>query len=150
MSIKARWVGAVAGLALLLGVGAPAMATEQARIARGFAIAPVPLDLRGLNRRQVGLGSYLVNTARGGLVDEAALAAALDTGHLAGAALDVFETEPPPPEYSLRRHPRVLATPHVSGVTDGSLVNMGLMAAECIAAHLTGAVVPAERIVVPG
>ena len=93
-------------------------------------------------------GSFLVNTARGGLVDEAALAAALDSGHIAGAALDVFEIEPPPPQYGLRRHPRVLATPHVSGVTDGSLVNMGVMAAECIAACLTGQTVPAERVVV--
>ena len=95
-------------------------------------------------------GSYLVNTARGGIVDEAALAAALDSGHLAGAGLDVFETEPPPASHPLRQHPRALITPHVSGVTDGSLVNMGLMAAECIAAHLTGAPVPAERIVVAG
>ena len=95
-------------------------------------------------------GGYLVNTARGGLVDEAALAAALDRGHLAGAALDVFEIEPPLPDHPLRRHPRVLVTPHVSGVTDGSLVNMGLMAAECIAAHLTGGPVPPERIVVAG
>lgn len=95
-------------------------------------------------------GSWLVNTARGGLIDETALHAALDSGHIAGAALDVFETEPPPAGYALRTHPRVLATPHVSGVTDGSLVNMGLMAAECIAAHLTGQPIPAERIVVGG
>jgi D-3-phosphoglycerate dehydrogenase len=93
-------------------------------------------------------GGYLINTARGGLVDEAALVAALDSGHIAGAALDVFEIEPPVAEDRLRRHPRVLVTPHVSGVTDGSLVNMGLMAAECIAAHLTGQAVPRERIVV--
>lgn len=92
-------------------------------------------------------GSFVVNTARGGLVDEAALAAALDSGHIAGAALDVFETEPPTADDALRRHPRVLATPHVSGVTDGSLVNMGVMAAECIAACLTGGVVRPERIV---
>ena len=92
-------------------------------------------------------GGYLVNTARGGTVDEAALEAALDSGHLAGAALDVFETEPPPPDYRLRRHPKVICTPHVSGVTDGSLVNMGLMAAECIAARLSGGTVPPERIV---
>lgn len=93
-------------------------------------------------------GSYLVNTARGGIVDEAALAAALDTGHIAGAALDVFEIEPPPPHYALRRHPRVLATPHVSGVTDGSLVNMGLMAAECIVACLTDRAIPPDCMVV--
>ncbi len=93
-------------------------------------------------------GSYLVNTARGGIVDEAALATALDAGHIAGAALDVFEVEPPRPDYGLRRHAKVLATPHVSGVTDASLVNMGLMAAECIAACLTGQALPAERVVV--
>lgn len=92
-------------------------------------------------------GSFVVNTARGGLIDEAALLAALDRGHIAGAALDVFEGEPPPAGYPLRRHPRVIATPHVSGTTPRSLIAMGVMAAECIAAVLTGAPVPAGRTV---
>ena len=92
-------------------------------------------------------GGYVLNTARGGIIDEAALLAALESGHLAGAALDVFENEPPPADHPLRRHPRVLVTPHVAGVTDGSLVNMGVMAAECIAAKLTGEQVPEDRIV---
>ena len=94
-------------------------------------------------------GAMLVNTARGGLVDEAALLAALEAGHLAGAALDVFEQEPPPAGYALRDHPLVLVTPHVAGVTPGSLERMGLMAAECIVARLLGRPVPAERIVCP-
>jgi len=89
----------------------------------------------------------LVNTARGGLIDEAALHQALESGHVAGAALDVFEGEPPAPSHPLRGHPRVIATPHVAGVTDGALVNMGVMAAECIVAALTGQAVPAERVV---
>ncbi len=89
----------------------------------------------------------MVNTARGGLIDEAALLAALETGHVAGAALDVFEAEPPRAEHPLRRHPRVIATPHVAGTTPRSLVAMGVMAAECIAAVLTGAPVPPGRTV---
>lgn len=94
-------------------------------------------------------GGFVINTARGGIVDEAALLAALDSGHIAGAALDVFATEPPTPDNLLLTHPTVLATPHVAGVTPDSLTAMGMMAAECIAAALTGGVVPVDRIVVP-
>lgn len=92
-------------------------------------------------------GALVVNTARGGLIDEAALLAALESGHVAGAMLDVFEAEPPPAGYSLRDHPAVIATPHLAGGTPASLERMGTMAAECIVARLTGTLVPAERIV---
>ncbi len=94
-------------------------------------------------------GAFIINTSRGGLIDESVLLRALEGGRLAGAGLDVFEQEPPAPGDALRRHPRVIATPHVSGVTEGSLVNMGVMAAECIAAVLLGRPVPPERIVQP-
>jgi len=92
-------------------------------------------------------GAFVINTARGGLIDEEALARALESGHVAGAGLDVFEDEPPAPDHPLRRHPGAIATPHVAGVTDGSLVNMGVMAAECIVAILQGRPVPEKRIV---
>ena len=92
-------------------------------------------------------GAFVINTARGGLIDEAALHRAIEAGHIGGAGLDVFEDEPPAPDHPLRRHPRVIATPHVAGVTDGSLVNMGVMAAECIVAALRGEPVPPDRIV---
>lgn len=62
-------------------------------------------------------GAYLYNIARGGIVDEAALADAIRSGHIAGAGLDVFETEPLPAESPLWSLPGVLITPHVAGVT---------------------------------
>lgn len=62
-------------------------------------------------------GAVLVNAARGELVDEDALLGALDAGHLAGAALDVFSTEPLPADHALRRHERVLVTPHLAAST---------------------------------
>ena len=62
-------------------------------------------------------GSFLINCARGTLVDHDALLDALDRGHLAGAGLDVTEPEPLPADHPLRRHPRVVITPHIASHT---------------------------------
>ena len=62
-------------------------------------------------------GAFLVNAARGGLVDEAALLQALDDGHLGGAALDTFATEPLPKDSPLRGHPKLILTPHLGAST---------------------------------
>jgi phosphoglycerate dehydrogenase-like enzyme len=64
---------------------------------------------------QMKPGAYLINTARGPCVDEKALIKALDSGHLAGAALDVWEEEPTPADHPLRGHPGVIATAHNVG-----------------------------------
>jgi glyoxylate/hydroxypyruvate reductase A len=61
--------------------------------------------------------SYVINVARGGLLVEEALIELLDRGHLAGAALDVFRSEPLPPDNPLWSHPKVRVTPHVSAIT---------------------------------
>jgi len=71
------------------------------------------IDAQALARMKPG--SILVNMARGRLVDEAALAAALASGHLDSAALDVTPEEPPPPESPLWQAPRLIITPHVAG-----------------------------------
>ncbi|MGO8980556.1 MAG: NAD(P)-dependent oxidoreductase [Streptosporangiaceae bacterium] len=63
-------------------------------------------------------GALFVNVARGGLVDEAALLAALDSGQVGGAGLDVHAREPADPGSALLRHPAVVATPHVGGLTE--------------------------------
>ena len=63
-------------------------------------------------------GAWVINVARGSLLVEADLIAALDSGHLGGAVLDVFRTEPLPPDSPLWAHPKIIVTPHVAGITD--------------------------------
>jgi len=84
------------------------------------------------------VGAILVHTARGGVADEGALLAALDSGRLAAAGLDVFATEPLPDGHPLRAHPRVLATPHIAANTPRGAVGMATGAAESIVAVLAG------------
>ena len=67
--------------------------------------------------RSMKQGAYLINAARGGLVDEAALLRLLDEGHLGGAALDTFATEPLPADSPLRPHPKLILTPHLGAST---------------------------------
>jgi (S)-sulfolactate dehydrogenase len=75
-------------------------------------------------------GAVLVNTARGGIVDEAALAAALKSGHLGGAALDVFNDEPLPLSPHFEHCPNLLLTPHVAGVTAESNERVSFLIAD--------------------
>ncbi|GAA1325934.1 C-terminal binding protein [Leucobacter albus] len=81
-------------------------------------------------------GSSLVNVSRGELVDPEALAAALDSGTLRGAAVDVLHGEPPAADHPLRNDPRVLVTPHVAFLSDGSLEHYTLDPARNVLAWL--------------
>ena len=77
-------------------------------------------------------GVRLINCARGGLIDEAALLEALDSGKVAGAAIDVFEPEPPPTDHPLVKHPKVLVTPHLGASTEEAQVSVAVEAARLV------------------
>lgn len=108
-----------------------------------FVTLHVPLtpQTRGMvgreQLRRMKRGARLVNCARGGLVDEEALLEALEEGHLAGAALDVFAEEPPK-DLRLVRHPRVVATPHLGASTREAQEAIGLDVAEQVLQALAG------------
>jgi D-3-phosphoglycerate dehydrogenase / 2-oxoglutarate reductase len=87
-------------------------------------------------------GGYLVNTARGGLVDYEALAEALDAGHLAGAGLDVFPSEPLPEGWPLLASDRVVMTPHLAGATRQTAHRAADLAAAAVSAFVEGRELP--------
>lgn len=99
-----------------------------------------PENRNVINRETLAImpkGSILVNTARGALVDETAVIEALESGHLAGAGLDTFTTEPPPLDLAFDGVRGVIMTPHIGGVTSEAYRNMGTAAAKNVLAVLT-------------
>jgi D-3-phosphoglycerate dehydrogenase len=103
--------------------------------------APLTPETRHLFNRetfgQMKRGAYVVNTARGPIIDEAALAEALDSGQIAGAALDVMAQEPPPPSPLFGRD-NVIITPHTSFYSEESLVELQVKAAQEVVSVLSG------------
>lgn len=92
-------------------------------------------------------GAIIVNTARGGLIDEPALSAALAEGRIFGAGLDTFATEPPAPDHPFWTEPRLVMTPHIGGVTAAANARVGTEAAQGIVDLLAGKPLPPARIV---
>lgn len=88
-------------------------------------------------------GVVLVNTARGGIVDEAALVAALEIGKVGAAGLDVFETEPSAEDHPLKALDQVILSPHIAGVTEGASERMAIGSARNILNFFNGTLDPA-------
>lgn len=82
--------------------------------------------------------AFLINTSRGGIVDEQALAVALKENRLGGAALDVLSVEPPPPDHPLRQAPNIILTPHLAFYSKESVIELQTKAAEEVARALKG------------
>ena len=115
--------------------GAEKVGLDQLLHRSDFVSVHCPRNAETLNMlgaRTFGLmkpTAWLVNTARGGIHDEAALEAALAAGTIAGAGLDVWAVEPPPPDHPLLRFDNVVATPHTAGVTVESREHIARIAA---------------------
>ncbi len=136
-------------------VGCEPVASLDDALARADVVTlhcPLTTETRGMIDRdrlsRLRPGALLVNTARGGLVDEAALVAALREGRLGGVALDVTVHEPLPADDPLLGAPGLLLSPHVAGVTAESARRMALEAAENVLAGLAGRLRP-EVVVNP-
>lgn len=125
-------------------LGVSLVAWEELLQASDFISIHVPLtdqtrhliDAEALAQMQPG--AYLINTSRGGVVEEAALLDAIRQGTLAGAALDVRRQEPPPPDDDLRVTERILSTPHIAGLTKEAGRRTALMVAEDVLRILSG------------
>ncbi|SEN44879.1 D-3-phosphoglycerate dehydrogenase [Pseudorhodobacter antarcticus] len=111
---------------------------------------PLTDTTRGmLNAQTLALlppGALVINCARGGLIDESALIAQLQNGHLGGAGLDVTAHEPLPETDPLRCAPNIILTPHAAALSDGSFRAMGMMAAQNILDHFNGCLRAEHRL----
>jgi D-3-phosphoglycerate dehydrogenase / 2-oxoglutarate reductase len=123
--------------------GANPATLEEVLVAADYLTLHLPLvsSTRGLigsvQIKSMKSGARIISISRGGILDEAALREALDSGHIAGAGLDVFTDEPPQPD-SIAVHPKVISTPHIGAQTHEAQSRAGLAIAEEVITVLNG------------
>ncbi len=111
-------------VAMIVGQNAEAVDFATALAQSDFITLHVPFNestkhlINAKSLKMVKRGAYLINCARGDLVDERAVRLALDNGQLGGVAVDVYSEEPPPKDHPLIGHPRVVCVPHLGALTD--------------------------------
>ncbi|WP_076866249.1 hydroxyacid dehydrogenase [Bradyrhizobium mercantei] len=138
----------------------PALAREAADLAELLAVsdivslhAPLTDATRGMidagRLAAMKSGAILINTARGALVDEDALCAALRSGHLTGAGLDTLAEEPPAKDRPILQAPNLIVTPHIAAQTGASITRTGVEAARNIVAVLTQRDIDRANVVNP-
>jgi D-3-phosphoglycerate dehydrogenase len=124
---------------------APDLATLLPRCDFVTVHTPLTEETRDLlGARELALlpkGARVINCARGGIINEVALAEALSSGHLAGAAVDVYEKEPPPADHPLLKAPNIVLTPHLGASTVEAQVSVAKEAAQLLIDYLTRGVV---------
>lgn len=133
---RARSLDDFAGKVDILSIHCPRTAESDGMIDAGCFDAMKPTAL-------------LINCARGGIVDEAALVEALESGTIAGAGIDVFDVEAPPKDHPLFGMPNVILSPHIAGVTHESFERMGTMAVDNAYRILDGKPIDLDCVVNP-
>ncbi len=127
-----------------LQMGVEAVTIDEILKSADFITLHLPLTAENKNMfgeaqfKKMKKGVRLVNCARGGLIDEKALADAIRSGQVAGAALDVFESEPPPKDHELFKLPQVVATPHQGASTEEAQIAVAVDVAQSIIDYLNG------------
>ncbi len=125
-------------------IGVEPMALEEVLKVSDFITLHLPLTAENKNMigekqfKTMKKGVRIVNCARGGLIDEKALADAIKSGQVAGAGLDVFESEPPPKDLELLKLPQVIVTPHQGASTEEAQVAVAVDVAKSIVDYLSG------------
>jgi D-3-phosphoglycerate dehydrogenase len=130
----------------------PVASLHEALPRADFVTVHIPMtpQTKGMiGAKELGLmpkGARVINTARGGIVDEAALIAALQSGHIRGAALDVFEKEPPAADNPLLKMDNVILSPHSAGLTVECAARMAVASVENALSALAGKLDPATVV----